>query len=258
MLTSRNFAVALGILSVTALGGASVYALPGVFVGGQTAGVAFSEGSPESFTATIAESEAVSREDKLAAMRKKIADKKNIFAVNTTVPEVSPIEEEEQAVPDETTDEEDKGEQRCTTYQTSSIAWSSAGVKIEEVEGARLVYKEGPPTMVGSTSVPTRNTLAQLPLRSAPSSAGNCIGSDVIGISKNGALMRNTEVVAYSGFGASTLVGYALDGFPIYGGAHSGAVDACGGATVGGQYRYFAGSSQETIITCYSGTPISL
>lgn len=257
MLKSRNFAVALGALALFAVGGTSAYVLPDIIIGGQTAGVAFVDASLESFSATVAQPSTFSREDRLASMREKIAAKKNIVAVATTEEStISPEPEEE--MPAEGSSEEEKGEKRCDAYQTATLSWSSTGVKIEEVEGARLVYKDGTPTMVGSTSVPTRITLAQLPLKSAPSSAGNCIGSDVIGISKSGALIRNSEVLAYSGFGVGILVGYALDGFPIYGGAHSGAVDVCGGAIVGGQYRYFVASGNETIINCYSGTPISL
>ena len=256
MLKSRNFAVALGTIALCAVGGTSVYVLPDIIIGGQTAGVAFVDTALESFSATVAQPTTFSREDMIASMRGKIAARKNIATAATLEePTISPEPEEE--APAEGSPEKEKGEKRCDAYQTASIPWSSTGIKIEEVEGARLVYKEGTPTMVGSTSVPTRITMAQLPLKSAPSSAGNCIGSNVIGISKSGALMRNGEVLAYSGFGAGVLVGYALDGFPIYGGAHSGAVDVCGGATVGGQYRYFVGSSQETIINCYSGTPIT-
>lgn len=256
MFRTRNYAVALGTLSLLAVSGTLAYVLPDVMAYGQTAGVAFSEDTSESFSATTEQPEVTSREDLLSAMRKKIAGRKNIVAVaETKEPEVTT--EEETPVPEEGAKEE-SGELRCTGYQTANIAWSSAGVKIEEVEGARLVYKEGTPTMVGSTSIPTRDTLAQLPLRTLPSSADNCIATDVVGISKSGALMRNTEVLAYSGFGASVLVGYALDGFPIYGGAHSGSVDKCGGATVGGQYRYFVGSDQETVINCFSASPIRL
>ena len=254
---TRNYAVALTIIALSAAGGSLAYVLPDVFIGGQSAAVAFSDTSVDSFSATIAEPDSIPREDMLAQMRKKIAAKKNLFAA-VTASEPEEVSEPETETPGEVVEGERTGEQRCASYQTSGITWSSTGVKIEEVEGARLVYKDGAPTMVGSTSVPTRVMLAQLPLKSAPSSAGNCVATDVIGISKNGALMRNGEVLAYSGLGAGVLVGYALDGFPIYSGAHSGAVDKCGGVAVGGQYRYFVGSGQETIINCYSGTPISL
>lgn len=253
MFKTRNYAVTLGIFSLSIIGGASAYTLSDILIPSQAAGVVWSDGTLDTFSATITKPASISRADKLAEMRKKIAATKNIFAAATAQPEE--IIEPEPATSSEVVPVV-KGEKRCATYQASNVSWSSVGVKIEEVEGARLVYREGVPTMVGSTSVPTRNTLAQLPLRSTPISAGKCIGSDVIGISKNGALMRNNEVLAYSGFGS--LVGYALDGFPIYSGAHDKAVDACGGAIVAGQYRYYIGSDQETIISCYSGTPISL
>jgi hypothetical protein len=79
----------------------------------------------------------------------------------------------------------------------------------------------------------------------------------VIGISKNGSLIRNTDVAGYGSFGGDTLVGYALDGFPIYGAADK-RTDICGGLMEDGQYRYQISNSRDTIITCYVGSPISL
>lgn len=258
MIKTRNFAVAMTTIAVAAIGGVSVYAVPDILLGSQAAGVAFSSDTPETFSASIPPVETDSREDALAAMRKKIAERGGVFAAaDTTEVAVTVEAPTPEDVPTDTA-ADDKGERRCSAYQPTSIAWNSAGVTIEAVEGARLVYKEGAPTMVGSTSVPTRNTLAQLPLRSTPRGTATCIGSDVIGISVNGALMRNTEVLAYAGFGAGAPVGYALDGFPIYSGAHTGTVDVCGGALVSGQYRYFVSSGQKTIINCYSGSPITL
>jgi hypothetical protein len=254
MFRTRNYAVVSGSLALVALVSAVNYSLPGILLPPQVAGVVFADPSEDSIIATIASKNPQSREDRIAELRKKIASRGINAVAMVDSEEVATKEEIEPAV----TTAVEKEEMRCANYQQSAVSWSSAGVIISEVEGARLVYKEGTPTVVGSTSVPTRNVLAQLPLRSAPTSAGNCISSDVIGISVKGSLIRNNEVLAYGNSGPAGLVGYALDGFPIYGGTSAGATDVCGGATVAGQYRYFVSSAQKTIINCYSGTPISL
>ena len=254
MFRTRNYAVVSGLFALVALASAITYSLPGIFLPSQAALVVFANPSEDSVTATIASENPPSREDRIAELRKKIAGREIDAVAMVDSEEVAPEEEVEPAV----TTAVEKEEMRCANYQQSAVSWSSAGVIITEVEGARLVYKEGTPTVVGSTSIPTRNVLAELPLRSRPTSTGNCIGSDVIGISTQGSLIRNNEVVAYSNFGPGALVGYALDGFPIYAGNPTGAVDLCGGATVFGQYRYFVSLAQKTIISCYSGTPISL
>jgi hypothetical protein len=256
MFRTRNYAVVTGLFGLVAMASAAVYSFPAVFLQSQVAGVAFVDSPEANHTATISADESISREDRIAQLRKKIASRK-IDTVAVVDSQAVATDTEEEATP-VIVSEEEKAEIRCSNYRPSTVVWSSAGVITTEVEGARLVYKEGTPTVVGSTSIPTRNVLAQLPLRSAPTSVGNCIASDVIGISVKGSLIRNNEVLAYGNSGPAGLVGYALDGFPIYGGTSAGATDVCGGATVAGQYRYFVSSAQKTIINCYSGTPISL
>jgi hypothetical protein len=70
-----------------------------------------------------------------------------------------------------------------------------------------------------------------------------------------------------TGIGGDTLVGYALDGFPIYNPLPGSkddidaALDACNGLTVDGQYRYYArtqdqvGSGRNYLLGCFSGVP---
>jgi hypothetical protein len=79
----------------------------------------------------------------------------------------------------------------------------------------------------------------------------------VIGITIGGSLIRNNEVGVYGVFGGDTLVGYALDGFPIYG-TSGQKTDICGGGMIGGQYRYMISSSRGTIINCFAGTPVAI
>ncbi|MEY2665646.1 MAG: hypothetical protein RLZZ480_751 [Candidatus Parcubacteria bacterium] len=229
----------------------------GVF-GRQDASVFVSTGEQD-MQAVIEDSTESAREDRIASLRKKIAALGNLGGVADEQVVVATS-----SVP--TAPAESEGpvkENRCANFTTGGVVWNSAGVKMEEVEGARLVFRETKNSASSSASstvtapVTQRQILAQLPVRSAPGSSQSCISSTVIGITKNGALIRNTDVGAYGSFGESVIVGYALDGFPIYG-ASNKKTDICGGAMEDGQYRYYIANNRDTIITCYAGIPISL
>jgi hypothetical protein len=56
----------------------------------------------------------------------------------------------------------------------------------------------------------------QLPLPFGPQGK-TCLSYDVVGVALDGSLIRNNEHSLYQVFGSETLIGYALDGFPIYG-----------------------------------------
>ncbi|MBY0310345.1 hypothetical protein K2Q16_04345 [Patescibacteria group bacterium] len=156
----------------------------------------------------------------------------------------------------------------CAGYE--DVVWAGfAGAQFKEVEGARIVYREGvsvvpvtPTDMsTGTIALPpvsTDSILAQLPLRTSPFPSPACLPQDVVGIATDGSLIRNNEVALYTVFGSETLVGYALDGFPIYGVNAYAKTDACGGIMVGGMYRYFLSTEREHILHCFSGAPVSL
>ena len=84
-----------------------------------------------------------------------------------------------------------------------------------------------------------------------------CLYSDVVGIAQDGSLIRNNEVGLYSVFGSDTLIGYALDGFPIYGKIKESG-DKCGGSVVNGQYRYSLSDQREFILNCFSAPPVRM
>lgn len=206
--------------------------------------------------AAVTDTETFSRSEKLASMRAKIAASSELSMTAPQEPEV---------VIDETASSTDAdGEvvlvagslQLCADYQVSTRAWSPRSVTVEEVEGARLVYRETPGAVTASsTEVSEREVLLQLPVRSYPSGGANCISSDVIGIATDGSLIRNSEAGVYGIFGSDTVIGYALDGFPIRG-SSAGATDACGGKMGVAGYYYQISSERETIINCFAATPI--
>lgn len=77
-------------------------------------------------------------------------------------------------------------------------------------------------------------------------------------------------VAEVTGVGGDTLVGYALDGFPIYNPLPGtkedidAVLDSCNGLTVNGEYRYYArtsdqvGSTRNYLLGCFSGAPTTV
>jgi hypothetical protein len=206
-----------------------------------------------------------SREEKLQQMRDKIAASSEL-SITSPIPEE--VSQEIQAT---TTNEEGVGTASelslCANYAPFLGFWSAADLEIEEAEGARVVYRTtapqaAPAPVVGTSSRPTpvvaeREIVAQLPIRNFPAPSSSCIASDVIGIATDGSLIRNTEAGVYGIFNSSTLVGWALDGFPIYGSSAIPA-DACGGIMAAEGYRYQISPDRATILNCFSSTPINL
>ena len=152
------------------------------------------------------------------------------------------------------------GVQRCTDYAVFAGTWP-ASVQLDEREGARIVY-----TRPAGQSDPTATSvvglyddvLVQLSVHTQPQLQQYCIQSDVIGVAQDGSLIRNQEVELYSVFTDSTIVGYALDGYPIYGQNDVVDVDQCGGATVAGQYGYVLQSDRPVVVNCFRGVPAQL
>ena len=158
------------------------------------------------------------------------------------------------------------GEQRCQQYTQFAGVWPTTSLQFDVVEGSRIVFTEDETesnmaTTASSSNMlvlePTRTVYLQLPIRSIPSPATSCVQSDVVGVAQDGSLIRNNEAGLYGVFGADTLVGYALDGFPIYG-SSGASTDSCGGMVVAGQYRYQLSPSRDVILNCFSAAPARL
>ena len=197
--------------------------------------------------ATVIGAVTLNREEKLALMREKVSQSladTNVMPLTTE--EQIPIEEVSVTTSDVVTS---FAENRCDTYVLYQGVWEARGLTFSVVEGARLLQRE-----VGASST---ETVLQLPLRTFPSATGNCITSDVVGIALDGSLIRNGEVSLYSVFGQETLIGYALDGFPIYGVSDKSG-DACGGLVLDGHYQYHLRTGSDYILGCYSGAPVTL
>jgi hypothetical protein len=255
---TRDFAVFLGIVTFL-IGGIFVTVTEDYFDDRQVASVVqFAEVDEVEYKVEEAAPVENTRPTKLAELRKKVGE-----YMKSVVVEKEPVEENSEPVVVSVPVEEDGAVEVCSNYLVYGGQWNPRGLKFEVVEGARLVYRELAPAAVlpAATSsietVPLREVITQLPLRSFPNKNTTCLSSDVIGIATDGSLIRNNELSLYKIFGSETLVGYTLDGFTIYGSGETD-LDKCGGKVVAGEYRYFIDTKREGIIGCYSGVPISL
>jgi hypothetical protein len=212
---------------------------------------ASNDGTP---SAEIAETKTLSKEDRLRQLKDKIAAYMSSTDMSTENDETVKVVATSTAT-DTPTEVVSHEEQRCGNYSRVGASWNPIGLNFEEVEGARIVYRENQGD--ASTTLSSKEIVLQLPLRSFSANAQRCISSDVIGITVGGALIRNTDISTYRVFGSDMLIGYALDGYPIYG-MSTDKTDACGGRVVAGQYRYQISGEQKTIINCYSGSPVSI
>lgn len=211
----------------------------------------------DKYEAWLPEEKELNREELLEAMKEKVAkiNINNNLASVITAPEgdndnsVDVVEEENSNVVS-----------RCAGYGATDPLWSPSGLKFDVVEGARILYREIIDVNdSASTTVPVREIVLQLPLKSVPFGKSQCLSQSVIGVALDGSLIHNEDYTAYKVFGAETLVGYALDGFPIYGLNETGIkTDGCGGVIENSQYHYYLSSEREGMIGCFSGTPVSL
>jgi hypothetical protein len=207
-----------------------------------------------SYVAVLPESEADKRPSRLAALREKIAGMIIKVEVAATEPaeEVTKIPTTQGAV------------NVCSNFTKINPNWSTNDLLFEVVEGARIIYRNVlVPAVVDSlgqivaSSTMSKAVALQLPLRTFPLVEKTCLGTDIIGVAQDGSLMRNDEHALYKVFGSETLIGYALDGFPIYGLYINAKADECGGVSESTGYRYYLSPEREGILGCYSGIPVT-
>jgi hypothetical protein len=252
MLRTRDFALFLGIIAFLVLGISATASR--LYSSVPLSASAFLAVQDEPvYIATIPEKETPTRAERISDLKKKLAALPSSLFVAAPINEPV-IESSSTTTAATSTENVTPKEQRCLSYRSSTVLWNPIGIVFDEVEGARLIYRSSDSDTASTTE---RVILAQLPVPSAPLVYANCLSTDVVGIATDGSLIRNNEVGAYSVFGSETLIGYALDGFPIYG-VSTQKTDACGGVVVAGQYRYYLASDRDKILYCYAGMPITL
>jgi hypothetical protein len=266
MLRTRDFLLFIVTIVFLLVGIGTTIAVDAGLKDGRSS--AFNLKSPQdgiSVSATGTEEKVIDREARLVAMREKLESMSfsEISNSPSAEEEVADLVEDSLIAED---DEESTSEipLRCLNYNEEPVAWSPIGLEFEEIEGARLVYRQLPSSLAPNASgtdlieIPNREVVLQLSLRTMPLPNPTCLSSDVVGVAMDGSLIRNTESALYSIFGSDTLIGYALDGFPIYGNTPVANTDDCGGILAGDSYRYVISSDRDYILGCFSGLPASI
>lgn len=205
--------------------------------------------SPESNGAEVTVS-TLDREGRVAQLREKIAARPGAL-LSATPDTIAPDDTVTDSVPNDVT--EVAAPQLCGGYRIYSGFWPLRGVTSDVREGARVYVVSEGDTVDG-----TVNQRVLVALSTTPSYAGqHCLSSNVIGIATDGSLIRNSEASLYAIFGPDTLIGYALDGHPIYG-MSSASSDVCGGVLSAQGYRYQLSTARATVLNCFTGLPASL
>lgn len=187
----------------------------------------------------------------IASFKEKIAADTSTIVPQPSVPDTS-------VAPTEPTSPSNQATIKHCTGADDTLSrvakWPLSGVSFKVVEGARLVQYSAPPTNATTSSALVTTTLLQLPAEPTPAATPHCVPSAIVGVSTNGYLLYNTDVRPYRTATADTLVGYARDGYPIYG-PYDGPVDQCGGYQTPSGYRYSLSPNRNYMIGCFTGTP---
>jgi hypothetical protein len=219
--------------------------------------ITISPTEPAVYTASVTSAaNTLDRTERLALMRDKIAVAYTEPESSALIPPEELVESDDNLNDDVENADEALTDLNCAPVTLYAGTWNPADLQFRTSEGVRVVYRESVVTASTSTYTGTE-TVLQLPIRAFPDARPQCVASDVIGVAQDGSLIRNNEAGLYSVFSEETLVGYALDGFPIYG-ATTRRTDVCGGAVVAGQYGYYLSTERAEILNCFSAPPINL
>jgi len=200
---------------------------------------------------TSEENVSLSREERLESLRQKIKDSELIGISEIIVADI-----DEMSTMVATSSGVVAAPLLCDSYNPYLfVNWPTPEIISDQVEGARQYYTTET-ILTGTTSSSTvkKTVLLTLSTNFLPLNAQTCLSSDVIGVALDGSLIRNNETSLYSIFSSESLIGYALDGFPIYGTGNR-VVDECGGRIELGQYRYELSNERQTILNCFVGAP---
>jgi hypothetical protein len=218
------------------------------------------------YAAEVVVGNVLSRADKLAEMRQKISESQDVYIGNGVLDE-DLVNGNEVAIED-TAPIESVGLSNCPAVIPYLGIWPTLEVKSKLTEGSRVFYREEMVNVVVASSTGTttelitasqiqETPLLQLPINPTFSAQANCITSSVIGVAKEGSLIRNNESGLYGVFGEETLIGYALDGWPIYG-TSDRELDLCGGAAGPTGYGYYLSPDQTQVLNCFVSNPTSI
>ncbi len=195
---------------------------------------------------------------------------RSLIARGETTITPSPSVESEVAIPAQvstSTESEDAATLlACGGDDSATVkAMWPAGVTVSVRKGDRVaevgVSKQLPILVATTSSTTAQETTTEtkqlLVTRAFPVKGGApiCVPGSVVGVTASGGLITN-DASFYGEYGSESLIGYARDGFPVYG-FYEGEVDVCGGYQHTNGYRYTLTKERDSILNCFYGTPSS-
>lgn len=185
------------------------------------------------------------RDANIDRLRSKIAAGTYLESVNPSVESGTEIVNDDNK-DEELVDEEAVVLKRCARYDDGlsvAMVWPRESISLNE-SGAYRSW-----SVLGSDG--SEITILRLPKQPFFTSGTNCLDSEVIGVSVNGSLLFNSDAIVYANSSGDRLIGYALDGHPIYGHTDLVPVDQCGGFEHATGYRYQIDPDRPFILGCY-------
>ena len=202
----------------------------------------FSKIRPTLLKAVALEDEEVSKEDRINHFKEKIKAGEGEDPNKPILVSVFAEQKEEEEVSNNTSLNKVKYCQNKSNIESILMAWQNKTAEVKNTEGVRAVILDG-------------QVVLQLPLNS-PYNLENCIKGELIGVTTAGRLIHINDTVLYQNQQNQRLIGYALDGFPIYAETPPEVeLDKCGGAIFEGTYGYYLNQSRSTVLNCFSGVP---
>jgi hypothetical protein len=264
MIRKRDFILFLHVVAflVVAITMTTLYSidLPGQ---GMTEVQPLFESTTASYTATIVESVDL-KPTRLAALQAKLRDRGEIISALDNEPTVEePVVSGSKSAT--TTTEIKDAPLRCASYRAVTVEGLNGVLTYVERGTSRIFYTLAVTGSAQSTSTgltisttSVEKIVLSLPLRTIPLPFASCIPTDIVAVTLVGAPIRNTEYAQFKGVSEAVLIGYTLDGFPLYGQTNNLETDACGGRLVDGAYRYYLSPQRDAVVGCFVGIPVNL
>lgn len=204
------------------------------------------------------------KEERLNNLRKKISEQSNVATVDSVLDGSVPVAtstEDSPQTPTLVVASENNKIKQCGNYRVVATPNLTGTLTYIERDNQRVFYTNVAESVVVGTSTEIKNVekvVLNLPLRTQPAPVTSCISADVVAVSLSGAPIHNKDYTNYAGSGEGALIGYTLDGYPLFGQSSTIETDACGGALIDGVYRYYLSPERKSVLNCFAGIPANI
>lgn len=204
------------------------------------------------FNTNSSAEEKLDRASYIKRMQSKIADGEGKIP-GAPVVLTSSVPASEQEKPRNERESAQRNIQWCAMLeQTADIerTWNSDDVEIYTTNDARLI---------SHINTDANNIVSSLvlPILHSRAAEDTCIPHTIAGVSVDGSLIHISDGPRFRNYDENMLIGYALDGFPIFGARENESeLDACGGTDPGTGYQYHISAEGNFIISCFASPPV--